>query len=40
MIIVTEIRSRSVFIHVDVIGQEDNAEDVEDFPTIQQISHK
>ena len=32
-----EIRLRSVFIHVDVPGQEDNANDLENFPTIQQL---
>lgn len=34
---VSEIRLRSVFIHVDVCGQEDNAGDLESFPTIQQL---
>ena len=33
-----EIRNRSVFIHLDVVGQEDAAGDhLEEFPTIQQI---
>jgi len=35
-----EIRARSVFIHVDIVGQEDNAEDLDEsfqFPTIQQL---
>ncbi|CAG2119966.1 unnamed protein product, partial [Medioppia subpectinata] len=35
-----EIKNRSVFVHLDVCGQEADAEDLEgDFPTIQQISH-
>ncbi len=32
-----EIRARSVFIHMDVPGQSDSAEDLEEFPTIIQI---
>ncbi|KAI2802456.1 hypothetical protein RDWZM_009915 [Blomia tropicalis] len=35
-----EIRLRSVFIHVDVPGQEDNANDLENFPTIQQLGEE
>lgn len=34
---VTEIKVRSVFIHVDVPGQGEDAEDIENFPTIQQL---
>lgn len=34
---VSEVRMRSVFIHVDVPGQEDDAAELETFPTIQQI---
>ncbi|OTF72500.1 NDRG3-like protein [Euroglyphus maynei] len=37
---VSEIRMRSVFIHVDVPGQEDDAKDMEHFPTIQQIGEE
>ena len=33
----SEIRFRSVFIHVDVCGQQNDAEDIENFPTIQQL---
>lgn len=33
----SEIRLRSVFIHVDVCGQENNASDIDNFPTIQQL---
>ncbi|KAH7644795.1 uncharacterized protein ZK1073.1 isoform X2 [Dermatophagoides farinae] len=36
----SEIRMRSVFIHVDVPGQEDDAKDLEHFPTIQQIGEE
>jgi hypothetical protein len=35
---VLEIKNRSLFLHVDVCGQEDGAEDAQEvFPTIQQI---
>lgn len=37
LFLVSEIRMRSVFIHVDVPGQHDDAKDLEHFPTIQQI---
>ncbi|XP_075676154.1 uncharacterized protein ZK1073.1-like isoform X1 [Dermatophagoides pteronyssinus] len=37
---VSEIRMRSVFIHVDVPGQHDDAKDLEHFPTIQQIGEE
>ncbi|CAG2181717.1 unnamed protein product, partial [Oppiella nova] len=36
-----EIKNRSLFIHVDVCGQEDGAEDAQEvFPTIQQIGEE
>lgn len=35
--LVAEIKARSVFVHVDIIGQEDGAADLETFPTIQQL---
>lgn len=35
-----EIRFRSVFIHVDVCGQEDSAPDLENFPTILQMGEE
>ena len=34
---VAEIKLRSVFIHVDVPGQDDNAPDLENFPTILEL---
>lgn len=37
---VTEIKLRSVFIHVDVPGQEDNAPDIENFPTILELGEE
>jgi len=34
----TQIREKAVFLHVDLLGQEDGAEDItEAFPTMQQI---
>lgn len=32
-----EIREKSVFLHVDLLGQEDGAEDIANFPTMQEI---
>ncbi|XP_054163662.1 uncharacterized protein ZK1073.1-like [Oppia nitens] len=38
----TEIRNRSLFLHLDVVGQHDGADDVPDdaFPTIQQMGEQ
>jgi len=32
-----EIREKSVFLHIDLLGQEDGAEDIPNFPTMQEI---
>ena len=38
---VAEIRARSVFIHLDVLGQEDGAKELDDdFPTIIQLGEE
>jgi len=36
--VMKETRERSIFVHVVVPGQDDNASDLESFPTMQQIS--